>query len=100
MFYGEIPESMTIDHIDGNKHNNRIENLQLLSVHDNVMKSIGDGSHPNPETAVVATCVETGSTIRFRSSRQAQRLGFNQGNISSCISGRNKKSSGFYWNYA
>lgn len=100
LFYGDIPNGMTVDHIDGNKINNKIENLQLLSIVDNVMKSIRDGSHHNPERPVIATCVETGSTIRFYSSKFAKRVGFNQGNISSCLSGRNKKHSGFYWNYA
>lgn len=100
LFNGAIQDGMTIDHIDGDKHNNRIENLQILSVRDNVIKAIRDGSHHNPERAVIATCVETCSTIRFYSSRQAHRLGFNQGNISSCLSGRNKTSAGFYWNYA
>ena len=28
---GEIPKGMTIDHINEDKHDNRIENLQLLS---------------------------------------------------------------------
>lgn len=38
-FVGEIPEGMTIDHIDGNKLNNHITNLQLLPLADNVIKA-------------------------------------------------------------
>ena len=33
--YGEIPESMFIDHIDRDKKNNRIENLRLATNHEN-----------------------------------------------------------------
>jgi hypothetical protein len=33
---GEIPEGMMIDHIDGNKLNNRIENLRCVSAQDNL----------------------------------------------------------------
>ena len=37
--HGECPEGLTIDHIDGNKDNNSVENLQLLSRSDNSKKS-------------------------------------------------------------
>ena len=36
---GNIPEDMTIDHIDNDKTNNNINNLQLLSQRENVAKS-------------------------------------------------------------
>lgn len=38
-FKGDIPEGLTIDHIDGNMQNNQINNLQLLSPEDNVIKA-------------------------------------------------------------
>lgn len=38
-FEGKIPVDMTVDHIDGNKLNNSIENLQLLTQADNARKS-------------------------------------------------------------
>jgi len=38
-FNGEIPTDMTIDHIDGNKVNNRLDNLQLLTFGENASKS-------------------------------------------------------------
>lgn len=38
-FVGEIPKDKTIDHIDGNKQNNHISNLQVLSRGDNSRKS-------------------------------------------------------------
>lgn len=36
MHHGAIPEKMNIDHIDGNRLNNRIENLRCVSHQDNM----------------------------------------------------------------
>ena len=36
---GEIPYNMTIDHINGDKQDNRLVNLQLLTACDNSRKS-------------------------------------------------------------
>jgi hypothetical protein len=38
---GEIPEGMLIDHIDGNKQNNKIDNLRLATRTQNNNNSIG-----------------------------------------------------------
>lgn len=37
-FKGPIPEDLVVDHIDGNKLNNSLSNLQLLSHGDNIRK--------------------------------------------------------------
>lgn len=42
-WHGEIPEGMTIDHIDGNKLNNSPDNLQVMSRGDNARK--GNAKH-------------------------------------------------------
>lgn len=38
-FIGKRPDGYHIDHIDGNKENNNIENLQYLSAEENIRKS-------------------------------------------------------------
>lgn len=37
-YYGEVPQGLVIDHINNNKQDNRLENLQLLTQGANVMK--------------------------------------------------------------
>lgn len=37
-FNGPLPDGMTIDHINGDKRDNRLENLQLLTRGDNARK--------------------------------------------------------------
>lgn len=38
-FLGEVPEGMNVDHIDGDKTNNELSNLQYLTVAQNTSKS-------------------------------------------------------------
>jgi hypothetical protein len=38
-FKGEIPEGLEIDHIDGNKSNNRLDNLRLVTHQHNTFNS-------------------------------------------------------------
>lgn len=37
-FNGHIPGNMCIDHIDGDRHNNKLENLQLMTSKENTRK--------------------------------------------------------------
>jgi len=44
-YLGFKPSGFTVNHKDGNKHNNRIENLEYLSIRDNILHSIRMGLH-------------------------------------------------------
>jgi hypothetical protein len=52
-FIGKRPEGLVIDHIDGNKHNNRADNLRYLSNVENSKK--GNKSAIQMSTTSVAT---------------------------------------------
>lgn len=42
-FIGEIPEKMTVNHIDGNKLNNNIKNLEIVSFTENIHHAVRTG---------------------------------------------------------
>jgi hypothetical protein len=52
MLKGEIPPDTIIDHIDGNPHNNRIENLRLSSFFENARNTKKDARNTSGETGV------------------------------------------------
>ncbi len=43
--HGDIPDGMTIDHINSDKTDNRLCNLQLLTIEDNILKAWRDGRY-------------------------------------------------------
>lgn len=45
-FKGEVPEGYVVDHIDNNHFNNAIDNLQLLTIKDNLAKRYVDNDCP------------------------------------------------------
>lgn len=51
-FKGEIPEGLEINHIDGNKSNNHLSNLEMVTAHENMLHAVhvlgrhrGENSH-------------------------------------------------------
>lgn len=72
--YGSIPEGMQVDHIDEDKTNDAIENLQLLTSSDNLRKNIA--VRPREEL-VTFTCPQCGNeaTKLARNVRANQKKG-------------------------
>jgi hypothetical protein len=46
-FNGPIPEGMVINHIDGNKKNNDLNNLELVTHAENIRHAFESGAHDN-----------------------------------------------------
>ena len=46
-FVGDIPNDMVVDHIDCNKLNNNVNNLDCVSQQENVVRAIQNGLHKN-----------------------------------------------------
>lgn len=105
-----IPEGYEINHISEAKYENFFENLQLLTHKQNInygtrnsraRKSLTN----NPKTSKQVGAFKDGElVITFPSAREAERQGFNKGNVSACCRNcymreGNNLYKGYEWRY-
>lgn len=75
-----IDSEMTVNHKDGDRLNNRIENLEWLSLADNIRHGFETGLYPQRRITLLS---DDGVSLAFRSMSEASRyLGKNPGYIS------------------
>lgn len=67
-FLGAPPDGFTVNHIDGNRMNNAVENLEWLSLADNIRHGFNTGLYHSQKTVALE---RMGVTITFRSMAQA-----------------------------
>ena len=125
-FVGEIPDGLEVNHIDENKYNNRLDNLNLMTPKDNSNwgtrnKRVAAKLRGKPKSAehktklsaahkgkyntkcskaVQALDKVTGEVIyEFPSAQEAQRQGFIQSAVSACCNGNRKSHKGYIWRF-
>ena len=100
-FNGLIPEGKVIDHINDDRKDNRLCNLQLLTPQENCKKSAKNRdytfnaeNHKNKK-CVKATNIETNEPLYFNSMYAVQQhLGINAGIVKMICEGLNRCKSG------
>jgi hypothetical protein len=71
-FLGEPQEGFTVNHKDGNRFNNMLENLEWLSLADNIKHGFETGLYPQKKVVVSRAC--SNNTLSFRSLSQLSRF--------------------------
>lgn len=99
-FLDKVDGKNEINHIDGNKKNNSISNLEWVNRNENLTHAYFTGLSKRDRTAkkVVGVEIKTGEIVSFDSMYQAARfLGVSNSNISSCCRGIRKQIKGYRW---
>jgi len=85
-----------VNHIDGDKLNNNLSNLEWVSHRDNLYHAMDTGLHAWGRIKLEATNKITKDTVVYLSQAEAARdLNIHQGNISKCLSGLRKSAGGY-----
>lgn len=95
------PENkLCVNHIDGDKMNNTVENLEWLSYRDNNIHAFETGLNVPLKRAVICYDPETGEHKEYESIRQAaNELGLNCRSISAVCAGNFRQTGGYQWKY-
>lgn len=106
---GEIPTELEINHIDENKTNNSIENLELVTHQQNLNHGTRTSRAAKALTnrqdlskAIIAIKKDLSEILQYPSTIEAERdkdKGFNQGHICQCCLNKRKSHKDFYWFY-
>ena len=93
-----IPDNMQINHIDGNKLNNKLENLELVTRSENMVHSFYVLKH---NVKSVCQCDLQGHILyTYQSIKEAARItGFNDSAIVQACKGKIKTYKGYTWKY-
>lgn len=90
--------TLQVNHKDGNKLNNSLDNLEWVTQRENLHHAMRTGLHDNPEVAVYQIDPVTGNRVAFISLIEAQKqTGVWQANITKVLLGQRPKAGGYFW---
>lgn len=91
-----------INHIDGNKQNNSLSNLEWCSVQENTQHAVNHGliSYEYCETPVIQYDMNMNYIAEYKSQKEASNItGVAYQNICKVLKGKRNHAGGFIWKY-
>jgi hypothetical protein len=102
-FIPNVDNKPYVNHIDCNRSNNNVENLEWVTPAENSQKAAKEGRWSNSSRLRAVTQYSlAGEKIRtFESATEAARqLNLHQGKITECCKGTRRRTGDFQWRYA
>ena len=96
LYFIDNPNNLPyVNHKDGDKTNNKVENLEWCTAKENDVHARSSGLK-NQEKPIIAKNIETNETLTFKSVTEAGAfLGINKGTISKVLNGKRNQTHGY-----
>ena len=96
LYFIDNPNNLPyVNHKDGDKTNNKVENLEWCTAKENDAHARSSGLK-NQEKPIIAKNIETNETLTFKSVTEAGAfLGINKGTISKVLNGKRHQTHGY-----
>ena len=92
-------EAWQVNHKNGNKNDNRLENLEFITPGGNMLHAYSNGlNHWEGYNETPIRIVETGEVYKSQA-ECARAIGGSQSNINACLTGRRHSHLGFHYEY-